>query len=160
MWVIVSSYIIITYSYTNVFLTCDRYYQLSLSGELISVDYQESFTLQRMEENRTTTEVNFIFKGTFWVNGGIDYLLVVSLYVCVFQALIVVVILGWLFVPIYIKAGVNTQASCWTYKIPYSLYMYIYISHIQICIHNQCNLRFLIIYCIFKGALCNFFVGL
>lgn len=26
----------------------------------------------------------------------------------VFQALIVVVFLGWLFVPIYIKAGVNT----------------------------------------------------
>ena len=28
--------------------------------------------------------------------------------VCVFQALIVVVILGWIFVPIYIKAEVNT----------------------------------------------------
>lgn len=31
----------------------------------------------------------------------------VILIFCVFQALIVVVILGWLFVPIYIKAGVN-----------------------------------------------------
>uniref|UniRef100_A0A8C6M7X1 Sodium/glucose cotransporter 1 n=1 Tax=Nothobranchius furzeri TaxID=105023 RepID=A0A8C6M7X1_NOTFU len=33
----------------------------------------------------------------------------VFLYFCLFQALIVVVILGWLFVPIYIKAGVITM---------------------------------------------------
>lgn len=31
--------------------------------------------------------------------------------VCVFQALVVVVILGWIFVPIYIKAGVKKTHS-------------------------------------------------
>lgn len=31
--------------------------------------------------------------------------------VCVFQALVVVVILGWIFVPIYIKAGVKQTRS-------------------------------------------------
>uniref|UniRef100_A0A7N8WLL4 Solute carrier family 5 member 1 n=1 Tax=Mastacembelus armatus TaxID=205130 RepID=A0A7N8WLL4_9TELE len=36
-------------------------------------------------------------------------LIIYSLCACVFQALIVVVILGWLFVPIYIKAGVVTM---------------------------------------------------
>uniref|UniRef100_A0A3Q1F754 Sodium/glucose cotransporter 1 n=2 Tax=Acanthochromis polyacanthus TaxID=80966 RepID=A0A3Q1F754_9TELE len=38
-----------------------------------------------------------------------NYLSFISLRVCVFQALVVVVILGWLFVPIYIKAGVVTM---------------------------------------------------
>lgn len=33
--------------------------------------------------------------------------LMLMMSVCVFQALVVVVILGWLFVPIYIKAGVK-----------------------------------------------------
>uniref|UniRef100_A0A8C4HKQ7 Sodium/glucose cotransporter 1 n=1 Tax=Dicentrarchus labrax TaxID=13489 RepID=A0A8C4HKQ7_DICLA len=50
-----------------------------------------------------------IFIETFSPNGGMDYLLFVFLLVDLFQALIVVVILGWLFVPIYIKAGVVTM---------------------------------------------------
>lgn len=61
---------------------------LSLSGELISQAYWRW--------------------GDFWVNANSDFFFIDCLPgCCVFQALIVVVILGWLFVPIYIKAGVN-----------------------------------------------------
>lgn len=37
----------------------------------------------------------------------LSLLVVLTKQYCVFQALVVVVILGWLFVPIYIKAGVK-----------------------------------------------------
>lgn len=47
-----------------------------------------------------------VFTGIFGENGGFDHF-GCFLVCCVFQALIVVVILAWLFVPIYIKAGVN-----------------------------------------------------
>lgn len=65
-------------SYTNVFLTYDT--------DIISVRWADKSGLLALR----------------WIL----FLLTVSLVV-VFQALIVVVILGWLFVPIYIKAGVN-----------------------------------------------------
>uniref|UniRef100_A0A8C6M1Z9 Sodium/glucose cotransporter 1 n=1 Tax=Nothobranchius furzeri TaxID=105023 RepID=A0A8C6M1Z9_NOTFU len=63
----------------------------------------------------------------------------VFLYFCLFQALIVVVILGWLFVPIYIKAGVITMPEYLKKRFG-GQRIRIYLSVKPSCLNDPCDM--------------------
>lgn len=72
----------------------------------------------------------------------------IIVYVLVFQALVLVVILGWLFVPIYIKAGVHNKLDIKAHILHILLYKYTYsvYSHCS-NVHYFCDLVFQLIVC-------------